>query len=82
MVGDIKDMILDYTSGMNLENVALKYRIGKKRLKEIFSDNGVVLRKRGGQKNDASRTYKRQLKWNYETCKEESKKYSSKMLPL
>ena len=78
MVGDIKDMILDYTSGMNLENVALKYRIGKKRLKEIFSDNGVVLRKRGGQKNDASRTYKRQLKWNYETCKEESKKYSSK----
>lgn len=81
MVGDIKDMILDYTSGMNLENVALKYRIGKKRLKEIFSDNGVVLRKRGGQKNyvaDYKSLNKEQLKWNYESCKEESRKYSSK----
>jgi len=50
MVGDIKDMILDYTSGMNLENVVLKYRVGKKGLKKIFSDNGVVLRKRGWSK--------------------------------
>lgn len=81
MVVNIDGMIFDYVSGMSLENVALKYRIGKKRLKEIFSDNGVVLRKRGGQKNyvvDYKSLNKPQLKWNYETCKEESKKYSSK----
>jgi very-short-patch-repair endonuclease len=71
---DINSIISDYTSGMNLENVALKYKIGKLRLKKILIENGVELRKRGGQKDSG----KNRLIWDYKTCKEESKKYSSK----
>lgn len=59
---------------MNLESVALKHKIGKLRLRKILIENGIELRKRGGQVNSG----KNRLIWDYETCKEESRKYSSK----
>ena len=47
---DIENNIKDYKRGNNLETVAIRYHIGKIKLKKILSSNGIKIRRKGGQK--------------------------------
>lgn len=47
---DIENIIKDYKRGDNLETVAIRYHIGKIKLKKILSSNGIKIRRKGGQK--------------------------------
>lgn len=51
---DIDKMIEDYKEGYGIYDICAKYKIGKIRLKEIFSAHGVEFRKRGKQPMDKS----------------------------
>ena len=46
---DIQAIITDYNNGMGAEKLALKYHVGKIKIKNILIENGIVLKKRGGQ---------------------------------
>ena len=49
-----EEIIKDYQGGMGIYDVCAKYHIGKIRLKNILSENGVELRKKGKQPIDKS----------------------------
>ena len=49
---DIKQIINDYKNGMGAEKLAIKYHVGKIKIKNILIENGVELKKRGGQKQN------------------------------
>lgn len=53
---NIQQIIEDYNSGIGTEKLALKYHVGKIKIKNILLENGVELKKRGGQKQNI--TYK------------------------
>lgn len=53
---DVNSIIEDYNSGIGTEKLALKYHVGKIKIKNILLENGVELKKRGGQKQNI--TYK------------------------
>lgn len=44
------NIIEDYQSGYNIEELAYKYHFGKIKIKEILSRHNIEIRKRGGQK--------------------------------
>ena len=46
------EVLSDFNNGMNIENLALKYHVGKLKIKALLLENGVEMRKRGGQKLD------------------------------
>ena len=46
---DIANIIEQYKNGGGLESLIATYHIGKLRLKQILADNGVELKKKGGQ---------------------------------
>ena len=39
-------------SKIGIETLALKYHVGKLRIKQILSQNGIQFKKRGGQNNN------------------------------
>lgn len=43
-------VIEDYENGIGVEKLALKYHVGKLKIKDILIKNGIELKKRGGQK--------------------------------
>ena len=45
----MKELIEDYKNGMGIYDVCEKYHIGKLKVKQILSENGVEIRKRGKQ---------------------------------
>ena len=47
---NIQQIIEDYNNGIGTEKLALKYHVGKIKIKNILLENGVELKKRGGQK--------------------------------
>lgn len=49
---NINSIIEDYKNGIGAEKIALKYHVGKIKIKNILSENGVELKKRGGQKKE------------------------------
>ena len=49
---NINSIIEDYKNGIGAEKIALKYHVGKIKIKKILSENGVELKKRGGQKKE------------------------------
>lgn len=53
---NIQQIIEDYNSGIGTEKLALKYHVGKIKIKNILLENGVEFKKRGGQKQNI--TYK------------------------
>ena len=46
---NIQAIIADYNNGMGAEKLALKYHVGKIKIKNILIENGITLKKRGGQ---------------------------------
>ena len=46
---DVQAIINDYKNGMGAEKIALKYHVGKIKIKNILVENGITLKKRGGQ---------------------------------
>ena len=44
------NIIEDYQSGYNIEELAYKYHFGKIKIKEILSRHNIEIRKRGEQK--------------------------------
>ena len=44
---EIRDIVNDYQNGMGVYDICDKYHLGKIRLKDILSNNDVILRKRG-----------------------------------
>ena len=53
---DVNSIIEDYKNGIGTEKLSLKYHVGKIKIKNILLENGVELKKRGGQKQNI--TYK------------------------
>ena len=51
---DITSIIEDYQNGMGAEKLALKYHVGKLKIKTILIENGIELKKRGGQKQNVT----------------------------
>lgn len=49
---DIKQIINDYKNGMGVEKLAIKYHVGKIKIKNILIENGIELKKRGRQKQN------------------------------
>lgn len=47
---NINQIIKEYKDGVGAEKLALKYHVGKIKIKNILIENGIELRKRGGQK--------------------------------
>jgi hypothetical protein len=43
-------VIEDYENGIGVGKLALKYHVGKLKIKDILIKNGIELKKRGGQK--------------------------------
>ena len=46
-----EDIIDDFNNGMGVEKIALKYHVGKLKIKSLLIDNGIEMKKRGGQKH-------------------------------
>lgn len=46
---DVQAIINDYKNGMGAEKIGLKYHVGKIKIKNILVENGITLKKRGGQ---------------------------------
>ena len=46
-----EDVVLDYESGISVEKIATKHHIGKIRVKNILTNNGVVLLKKNFRNN-------------------------------
>ena len=46
------EIVKDYIDGMDIYSLCEKYHFGKLKIKKILSENGVELRKRGGQKKN------------------------------
>ena len=51
---DINSIIDDYKNGIGAEKLALKYHVGKLKIKSILIENSVELKKRGGQKQETN----------------------------
>ena len=49
---NIEQIIKDYQDGMGAEKLALKYHVGKIKIKKILVENGIELKKRGAQKQN------------------------------
>ena len=50
---DASEVVSDYLSNIiSVDALSKKYHVGKLRIKQILSDNGVVIRKRGGQQKN------------------------------
>ena len=49
---NIEQIINDYKNGIGAEKLALKYHVGKIKIKNILIENGVELKKRGAQKQN------------------------------
>lgn len=49
---DINSIIKEYNNGVGVEKLALKYHVGKLKIKSLLNDNGIVIKKRGGQKKE------------------------------
>jgi len=45
----MENLINDYKNGMDINSICEKYHFGKLKVKKILTDNGVEIRKRGGQ---------------------------------
>ncbi len=47
----MKEIVIDYTeSKLSIEKIAIKYKIGKIKVKNILRDNNISLNKKGNQK--------------------------------
>lgn len=49
-----EEIINEYKIGIGVETLALKHHVGKLKIKSILIENGVEMRKRGGQKLNAT----------------------------
>lgn len=47
-----EDVLIDFNNGMGVEKLALKYHVGKLKIKSLLLENGVEMKKRGGQKQN------------------------------
>ena len=47
-----EDVLTDFNNGMGIEKLALKYHVGKLKIKTLLLENGVEMKKRGGQKQN------------------------------
>lgn len=47
-----EDILTDFNNGMGIEKLALKYHVGKLKIKSLLIENGVEMKKRGGQKQN------------------------------
>lgn len=47
-----EDVLTDFNNGMGVEKLALKYHVGKLKIKSLLLENGVEMKKRGGQKQN------------------------------
>ena len=47
-----EDVLTDFNDGMGVEKIALKYHVGKLKIKSLLLENGIEMKKRGGQKKD------------------------------
>jgi hypothetical protein len=45
-------IIKEYKEGMGVEKLALKYHVGKVKIKNILFENGIELKKKGRQKKE------------------------------
>ena len=45
----MEELIQDYKNGLSLEEISKKYHFGKIKVKQILQENGVEIRKKGGQ---------------------------------
>lgn len=45
-------IIKEYKDGIGIEKLALKYHVGKLKIKDILFENGIELKKKGGQKKE------------------------------
>ena len=51
-----EDILNDFNNGMGVEKIALKYHVGKLKIKSLLLENGVEMKKRGGQKQNNNYT--------------------------
>lgn len=49
-----QSIINEYNEGLGVEKLALKYHIGKIKIKKILFENGIEIKKRGGQKKETN----------------------------
>jgi hypothetical protein len=49
---NFEDVLNDFNNGMGVEKLALKYHVGKLKIKSLLLENGVEMKKRGGQKQN------------------------------
>lgn len=49
-----QSIINEYNEGLGIEKLALKYHIGKIKIKKILFENGIEIKKRGGQKKETN----------------------------
>lgn len=47
-----EDVLTDFNNGMGVEKLALKYHVGKLKIKSLLLENGMEMKKRGGQKQN------------------------------
>ena len=51
---NFEEILTDFNNGMGVEKLALKYHVGKLKIKSLLIENGVEMKKRGGQKQNNS----------------------------
>lgn len=65
-----KEIIDEYLkSGMSIEKLALKYKMGKIKIKQILSENNVIIKPRGGQQKHVFIPFKHDLTNKIVECK-------------
>lgn len=47
-----EDVLTDFNNGMGVEKLSLKYHVGKLKIKSLLLENGIEMKKRGGQKQN------------------------------
>lgn len=47
-----EEVLEDFNNGMGVEKLATKYRVGKLKIKALLLENGIEMKKRGGQKQE------------------------------
>lgn len=65
----MEDLINDYKNGMDIYSICDKYHFGKLKVKKILTENGVEIRKRGGQCKNKSYVL---TDWSIEKYKKEN----------
>ena len=47
-----EEVLEDFNNGMGIEKLATKYHVGKLKIKALLLENGIEMKKRGGQKQE------------------------------